>query len=315
VPLAVGIDIGGTKLAAGLVDDEGSVRVRIRRETPATDAGAITDLVVDVVTDLTSGGAQVPVGIGAAGMIDLRGTVRYAPNVDWADHPLRDEIAARVGEPVTVDNDANVAAWAEYCCGAGREAQDSMLMLTLGTGVGGGLVQHGRLVRGSNGLGAEFGHIIVAEGGPVCGCGNRGCLEALASGTAIGRVAAEEARAGTIPPDSALADVPPGELVGQRVTAAAKAGDAFATGVLRRCGFWLGVGIAGIVNAVDPEIVVLGGGAMAAGELLLEPARASFAERLLGAEHRPPVPLVAATLSHEAGVVGAALCALDTLDG
>lgn len=309
--LAVGIDIGGTKLAAGLVAADGQVRARTRRPTPAGDAAEIVDAVTDAVDELCAQAdlRALPVGVGAAGIIDRDGCVRYAPNIQWTDEPLRATLEKRLGTAVTVDNDANAAAWAEYRCGAARDALDSMVMLTIGTGVGGGLVLAGRLVRGVGGLGAEFGHIIVAEGGPLCGCGNRGCLEALASGTAIGRFATEERDAGRIADDSPLLDGLP--LSGRSVTAAAVAGDRAAREVLARAGGWLGVGIASLVNALDPEIVVIGGGAMNAGELIMTPAREAAEARIMGRGYRTTPAIVPAELADDAGIIGAALLALD----
>jgi glucokinase len=305
---AIGIDIGGTKLAAGLVGADGAVLRRTRRDTPADDAAAIDDVVAEVVAELAAD-ERLPVGVGAAGLIDGDGVVRYAPNLDWEGYPLQTVLAKRLGVPVTVDNDANTAAWAEYRVGAGREAQMSLVMLTVGTGVGGGLVMGGRLVRGASGLGAELGHLIVLEGGPVCPCGNRGCLEALASGTAIGRTAREHRAAGRLPDGSALLDLDAPD--GRAVTAAARDGDAGALAVLAEVGGWLGVGIASLVNALDPEVVVLGGGGMNAGDLLLEPAVAAAHGRIIGLAHRPAPPIVPAELGDDAGLVGAALLALD----
>lgn len=309
--VAIGVDIGGTKLAAGLVAADGTVIDRRRRVTPAHDADAIVDETVAVATELADAHAleAVPVGVGAAALLDLDGVVRDAPNLAWADYPLRDRLAERLSGPVTVDNDANAAAWGEFACGAGREARAALVMLTIGTGVGGGLVLGGRLVRGGSGLGAEFGHIVVAEGGPRCACGNNGCLEALASGTSIGRRATERRTAGTVPDDSPLHRHE--QLSGKAVTVAAHDGDPTAREVIDEAGFWLGVGIASLVNALDPEIVVVGGGAMQAGDLLLDPARRAFADRLVGRGHRTVPPVVRAGLADEGGLVGAALLALD----
>lgn len=312
--IALGIDIGGTKVAAGLVGADGSVIDQVRHATPATDADAVLEVLVGTAVELTRrrGLGELPIGVGAAGLVDLQGVVRYAPNLVWRDEPLRKRLAARLPGPILVDNDANVAAWGEYRAGAGLHARSTMLMLTIGTGVGGGLVLHDRLVRGAQGFGAEFGHIVLDEGGPLCKCGNRGDLESLASGTAIGRMAAEAVAAGEVPPDSPLATAE--ALNGKIVTVAAHAGDAAARRVLERAGFWLGVGIASLVNALDPELVVVGGGAMQAGELLLAPARAAASERLLGRGHRALPPIVRATLADAAGFIGAALLALQQQD-
>lgn len=333
--LGIGVDVGGTKLAAGLVTAAGGVRYRARRETPG-EPEAIIAGILSVVAEIEGRHAVggLPVGVGIAGIVDRCGVVRYAPNLSLVDRPVLDELRkglsragevgqAAVGVPrgepgrgdpgwgprvVTIDNDATVAAWGEYRVGAGADAASSLLMLTVGTGVGGGLVLDGRLVRGAHGFAAEFGHIVIDEGGPRCACGNRGCLEALASGTAIGRFAEEALAAGVAPPDSALHRL--AEITGKAVTVAAQAGDRFATELLARCGFWLGVGLASLVNALDPEIVVVGGGVIQAGELLLEPARAAMVDRLIGAGHRPVPPVVSAQLGDDAGLTGAALLAL-----
>ncbi|MDP8977701.1 MAG: ROK family protein [Actinomycetota bacterium] len=309
--LAVGVDVGGTKTMAGLVAGDGRILRRLRRDTPAHDPDGIVRLVADVVGELRgepeAGGA--PVGVGAAGMVDLVGVMRYAPNLDWRDFPLRAGLVKLLGDDVWVENDANVAAWGEFRAGAGVDARSSMLMLTVGTGVGSGLVLGGQLVRGRGGLATEFGHLIVAEGARRCGCGNLGCLEAMASGTAIGRMAQESLDSGEVPADSLLQRS--GAPTGRSVTRAAEAGDAFASEVLARCGFWLGVGIASLVAGLDPEIVVVGGGVIETGERLLEPARRAYAPRVMGHDHRDLPAVVEARLGDDAGLVGAALIALD----
>ena len=313
--LAAGVDVGGTKLAAGLVGGDGSVLTRLRRDTPARDAEAIVEVVAEVVEGLFAEHGRLPVGVGAAGLVDLDGAIAYAPNIRWTGFPLRAELERRLDVPVCVDNDANTAAYGEYRAGAGLHAGNSMVMLTVGTGVGGGLVVGDRLLRGAHGFAAELGHIIVDEGGAPCPCGNRGCLEALASGNAIGRAAREGLKSGRAPADTELAGLPVDEVDGKRVTIAAHAGDPYALAVLAEAGTWLGVGVASLVNAVDPELVVVGGGAIQAGELLLEPARAAAQERLMGNGHRPLPPLVRAGLGDDAGLVGAALLAIEAAAG
>lgn len=309
--VAVGIDVGGTKLAAGLVASDGTVLDRVRYDTPR-EGDRILDLVVEIADTLASRHAldEPPVGVGAAGLIGVDGSVRFSPNLPWADYPLQALLRDRLGAAVTVDNDANVAAWGEYRFGAGRDAHTSMVMLTVGTGVGGGLVLEDRLVRGSGGMAGELGHLAVLEGGPQCPCGARGCLEALASGTAVARFAREARAGGRIASTSPLASVPVEALTGKEVTVAAHAGDAGAVEILATAGRWLGVGIASLVAAFDPEIVVLGGGAMQAGHLLAEPARDAAQQRLLGRGHRELVPIVPATMADDAGLVGAALLAM-----
>lgn len=302
---AVGVDLGGTNVRVGCLTPSGQIERKLSQPT-SDSPEKVVDQIVGLIDELGLRG--LPVGVGAAGLVDRAGQVRFAPNLDWRDVGLGEQLADRLGISVTVENDANIAAWGEYRAGAGRQAGESMVMLTVGTGVGGGLVVDDRLVRGSGGLGAEFGHMVVLEGGPLCTCGNRGCLEALASGTAIGRVATEARAHASLPLESRLAHHAP--ITGVEVTRAAQAGDAFAEEVLAVCGFWLGVGIAGLVNALDPELVVIGGGVASAGELLLEPAREACAERVLGAGHREFAPIVEAELSGEAGLIGAGLLAL-----
>lgn len=310
--VAVGIDVGGTKLAAGLVASDGSVLERVRRDTPRDSAAHIADLVAAVAQELCAGHGvgEVPVGVGAAGLINRQGVVKFSPNLPLDDFPLAQELTARLPGPITVDNDANVAAWGEYRIGAARAARQSMVMLTVGTGVGGGLVIADRLVRGANGMAGELGHIAVLEGGPLCPCGARGCLEALSSGTAIARTAREALAAGRVAAASPLSGLAPQEVTGKAVTVAAYAGDAQATQILADAGRWLGIGIASLIAAFDPEVVVVGGGAMQAGSLLLEPATQGAQERLVGGGHRDLPPIVAAGLGDDAGLVGAALLAL-----
>lgn len=291
-------------MRAGLVTASGEVARKLVRPTSG-GPDEVIDQIVALIGELDV--VDLPVGVGAAGVIDRTGVVRYAPNLDWRDVALQERLADRLQATVTVENDANVAAWGEYRVGAGRQAVESMIMLTIGTGVGGGLVVDDRLVRGTGGMGAEFGHMILLEGGPLCSCGNRGCLEALASGTAIGRAATEARASGRMSEDSGLATA--AAITGVEVTRAAQADDPFAVEVLAACGFWLGVGIAGLVNALDPELVVIGGGAVSAGELLLGPAREACHARVLGTEHREFAPIVPADLD-EAGLIGAGLLAL-----
>lgn len=309
--IAVGVDVGGTKLAAGLVSADGSVLDRVRADTPDT-ADGIVDAIVEVVERFSTRHnlAQVPVGVGAAGLMSADGTVRFAPNLPWKNFPLREELVGRLPGVVTVDNDANVAAWGEYRFGAGRHAHQSLVMLTVGTGVGGGLVLGDRLLRGDGGMAGELGHLAVLEGGPECPCGATGCLEALASGTAIARFAREARQAGSIAATSPLASIPVDDITGKEVTIAAHAGDPDAVELLTAAGRWLGVGIASLIAAFDPEIVVMGGGAMQAGHLLLEPAIAAAGERLVGRGYRDMCPIVAAELGDDAGMIGAAALAL-----
>jgi glucokinase len=312
--LAIGIDAGGTKVEGLLVDverDPGGLIVDRRLvETPAMDAEAATRTIVAVARDLMAGRGDVAaVGVGAAGMVALDGVMRFAPNVAWREFPLKERIERGVGITTLVDNDANVAAWGEYRFGAGRGAND-MLLVTVGTGIGGGIVSGGRLYRGAHGFAAEIGHIIVEPNGPRCGCGNLGCWEQVASGRAIDRLGRE---AVAEHPGSLLARLASRDPRGGRgavVTAAAKDGDPVAVHVLAEVGRRLGEGIAGLVNILDPDVVVIGGGAIEAGDLLLEPARAAYVDAVEAPSHRPEVPILAAILGIDAGAVGAADLAL-----
>jgi glucokinase len=197
VALAIGVDVGGTKVAAGVVDEDGRVIADLRRPTPSTDAGAVEQTIADLVHELRRTHDVVAVGIGAAGFIDAdRSTVLFAPNLAWRDEPLRDEVAKLVGLPVVVENDANAAAWGEYRFGAGR-GQTTLVCVTVGTGIGGGIVLGGSLFRGTFGIGGEFGHLQVVLDGRRCGCGQTGCWEQYCSGRALLHEARE------------IADVPP----------------------------------------------------------------------------------------------------------
>jgi glucokinase len=302
------VDAGGTKVAGVLIDCHSNGRVVRRRvvEMPAEDAEAAIRTVVAVARGLMGDEEGVAaVGVGAAGMVDLAGVMRFAPNLPWREVPLRQRLEAALGIPTLVDNDANVAAWGEFRFGAGRDVEN-MLLVTVGTGIGGGIVWGGRLMRGANGFAAEIGHFIVEPGGPRCGCGNLGCWEQMASGRAIGRLGR---RAAADHPESTmvqLAGMAPDSVDGPIVTEAAAKGDPVAIGVLSEVGRRLGEGIAGLVNILDPELVVIGGGAVEAGDLLLQPARRAYAEAVEGHEYRPPVPIVPATMGNDAGAVGAA---------
>lgn len=303
----IGVDLGGTKLAGAALDADGQVLRRGRVTTPRDSPDRIVDAVVQLVAELGEG---VPVGVGAAGIIDRSGTVRYAPNLGVSGLPLSDLLEDRLGVPVLVRNDATVALYGEWRAGAGRGVDD-VVMLTVGTGVGGGLLLGGKLIDGENGLAGELGHIIVHEGGRLCPCGNAGCLEAYASGTAIERRARARIRGGGVA--SVLAERPE-EIDGRAITDAASADDAFAVEILAEAGSWLGVGIATLVNALDPARVIIGGGAGAnAGELLLSAARRSAADRIMGAAHREVPEIVLAELGDDAGFVGAGLLALSSI--
>ena len=308
--VAVGLDIGGTKIAAMRVTAEGAILERAVAKTPATDQREFLATVTGQARDLVDGQVGA-IGVGITGLIDhATGVVRYGPNLPYRDLPLRDHLQQATGLPCVVDNDATVAAWGEFRVGAGRGTTD-MLMVTVGTGIGGGIVAGGRLFRGAHGFGAEIGHVVVDPDGPLCGCGNRGCWEQVAAGRAIDRVGREAARADPGSLLARLAGGDPAAVTGLMVVQAAQQGDAVSIAVLSEVGRRLGQGIAGIVNVLDPQIVVVGGGAISAGDLLLGPVREVVRTAILAPKFRPEVPVVAAQMGNAAGGIGAALLALD----
>ncbi|WP_323792164.1 ROK family glucokinase [Nocardioides sp.] len=304
--LTCGIDIGGTKIAGAVVDEQGKILAEARVVSPATDTEAVEDAVASLVTTLSAQHEVSAVGIGAAGYVDAgRAVVMFAPNIAWRDEDLRSEIESRVHLPVVVENDANAAAWGEFAFGAAADVDD-MLMITVGTGVGGGLVLGGELYRGAFGAAAEIGHLRVVRGGRLCGCGNLGCLEQYASGSAL----VKDARAQALTPEAAdlLARAGGNVLAidGPMITRAAAEGDAFALGRLRELGTWLGEAIASLAAVLDPGAVVIGGGVSESGDLLLDPIREAFVNELTGRGHRPFLEVRAASLANAAGVIGAA---------
>jgi glucokinase len=311
---AVGVDVGGTKIAALRVTVEGSIEASTVLATPASDQEAALPTIETAVASVIDDGV-VTIGVGMAGLVDGRtGVLLTTPNLVWRNLPIGMRLRAAFSVPVSVDNDATAAAWAERCLGSSRDHDDS-LFVGVGTGIGGGIVMGGRIVRGAHGLAGEIGHVIVEPDGPMCGCGNRGCWEQVASGLAIARAGA---RTVGDEPGSAigrLVDGDPRRVTGQIVTEAARAGDAAATAILAEVGRRLGEGVAGLVNVLDPEIVVVGGGASEAGELLLAPLRAACLASLEGADVRPEVPIVPAALGNDAGAIGAGLLALESLSG
>lgn len=306
-PLAIGIDIGGTKVAGGVVDVDGHVLAQTRADTPATDVTRTRGVIVDMVRELAHGYPVSAVGIGAAGWIDAtRDVIRFAPHLAWRNEPLRDQVAAAVDLPVVVENDANAAAWAECRFGAGVDAQ-AMVLFTIGTGIGGGIVLGGELLRGSHGYAGEPGHQVAVADGRPCTCGRRGCLEQYASGKALVRYAQEgaaqdpAAAAGLLELAGDL-----GSITGPLVTTAARAGDKVARDAFDQVGRWLGIGLADQVQVLDPELLVIGGGVAEAGELLLGPVRDSYREALGQRSQLRTAQVRVAQLGNVAGVVGAA---------
>jgi glucokinase len=299
-PVAVGIDIGGTRLRAAVVHADGTLSRRMAQPTPANDAEGLLTRLREVVAALD---ADVPVGIGIAGLVSPDGVVRYGPNIGIRDLALAAELEGTTGCDVVVLNDASAAALGEQRVGAAAGCDD-VVLFTIGTGVGGGIVVDGRLLVGSHGFAAELGHLVVHDGGRRCPCGSRGCVEAYASGTAIGLLARER----LVDPELETVLRARPDLTGPAVTAAARDGDAFAAEVLTEVGHWLGVAIGSVANALDPQIVLLGGGAAAAtADWVLPEARAVAQQRLIGARFRTLPPVELARLGDDAGMIGAGL--------
>ena len=311
--LAIGIDIGGTKVAGGLVDVDGNITHRARRDTPhrSKSPSVVEDTIVEVVAELmqiVGSGTVAAVGIGAAGFVAAdRATVVFAPHLSWRHEPLQEALQKRIAMPIFVDNDANAAAWAEWKFGA-AQGETHLMMITLGTGIGGGILINGEVQRGRFGIAGEFGHMQVVPGGHRCECGNRGCWEQYASGNALVREARSLFSANS-PIASDLFDRAegiPGNLTGPLITQAARDGDPTARELLAEIGNWLGLGIANLAAAFDPGTFVIGGGLSAAGDLLLASARETFKRQLTGRGYRPEARIVAAELGNDAGLIGAA---------
>jgi glucokinase len=308
----IGIDAGGTKLLGGVVDAGLVVHHRVHRHIQGLDQADLIQTIVDAVEEARSAAPDADrVGFGIPALVRPEtGSVMVSNHLPLDGLPFRALMSERLDMPVQVDNDSNVAILAEHRAGAARGADDAV-MLTLGTGIGGGLLFGGKVYRGSAGAGAELGHIVVDPDGPECpgDCPGRGCLEAFASGNAIGRAGADMARRD---PESVLGKALAGgrEITGGLITELAHDGDEGAIEVLAEAGRWLGVGITTLVNALNPERVIVGGGASANGELLLGPAREVLAERGLP-PNRELVRIVTAHFGSEAGMIGAALMALE----
>jgi glucokinase len=284
------------------------VLARTRRPTPSASPSDVEDVIAECVQELRASHEVEAVGIGAAGFIDAdRAKVYVAPNLSWRDEPLRDAVAERVGLPVVVENDANAAAWAEHRFGAGRGEQH-LVVVTVGTGIGGGIVLDGTLYRGRHGIGAEFGHMQVEKAGRRCGCGQHGCWEQYCSGRALLHEAREiaDVQRGYGKRLLELGNGRPEGIEAVEVTQAAREGDPAALDCFDEVGGWLGQGLADLAAVLDPGAFVIGGGVADAGELLLAPARRVFAERLTGTKHRPHAEIRLAELGNEAGLVGAA---------
>ena len=306
--LTIGVDVGGTKIAAGVVDEKGAIIEMVKRPTPAANAARTIEVISEAVRELLPRHEIEAVGIGAAGFVEeSRSAVVFAPNLAWRNEPVARQVEDRTGRPVVVENDANAAAWAEAKLGAGR-GHDHLMMITIGTGIGGALVLNGELYRGRWGMAGEPGHYRVVPDGRLCGCGNRGCWEQYASGSALVAEARDFARRS---PGAAvrllqLSGGTPEGITGPEVMTAAREGDAAALRCFDIIGRWLGEGLADMAAILDPSCFVLGGGVSEAGDLLIGQTRAAFEDGLTGRQYRPHASVVLAELGPDAGMIGAA---------
>jgi glucokinase len=307
--LTIGIDVGGTKVLGGVVDESGKVLTTARKDTPRQGGSALTQTIADVAKELLEKHSVSSVGVSAAGFVSSdRKTMLATPNIaDWNGVDLDGQLTKLIGLPVVIENDANAAAWGEAKFGAGKN-QDHMMMLTVGTGIGGGIVVNGALYRGAFGIAAEFGHMRVVPDGHICGCGARGCFEQYASGNALLRHAREAINASPEVARNLLSrgDGTVAGLTGQAITEAARDGDPVALAAFNTTGQWLGAGIASLAVLLDPACVVIGGGVIDAGEILLKPTRESLERNMPFAGKHPYPQIIPAQLGNEAGLVGVA---------
>lgn len=304
----VGVDVGGTKIAGGVVAEDGTLVATSRRESPAHDPEAIADSIAEVVRELSQGRNVAALGLAPAGWIDLAGSeIMFAPNLAWRAEPLRELVQQRVAIPTLMENDANAAAWAEYRFGAGQGAR-VLLMATIGTGIGGGMVSGGTLFRGGYGVATEPGHMRVVPDGRPCACGLRGCWEAYGSGTALTVRARELAQAD--PAGAAilleLAGGDPDAIRGPLVSRAAELGDPAARQSFAELACWIGEGLASLASVLDPDVIVIGGGVSESVDLDIETVITAFGPAESGAGHRPAPRISRAVLGNNAGLIGAA---------
>jgi len=308
---SIGIDIGGTKILGAVVSDAGEVVRELRVPSPAADPDLMVESVANLIADLARDQEISAIGVAAAGFMDKeRETILYAPNLRWRNERLRTRLIEKVGKDLIIENDANAAGWAEFRFGAAK-SQQSMVMLTLGTGVGGAIVNDGVLMTGGFGIAGELGHITVVDDGEPCGCGRRGCLEQYASGSALLRQARLLADSGA-PEGAVLAELKAsaGELSGHEVNQAVLQGDPGTLGLVEQAAKRMGQGMASMVAVLDPEVFVIGGGLSELGDIILEPIRREFEAQLPARGFRPVAAVEIATFTNQAGVIGAADLAL-----
>jgi len=305
--LTIGVDIGGTKIAAGVVDEQGRILKTSKVPTPPT-ADTVIDSIAEAVRDASAEYDVDAVGIGAPGYVDdKRATVLFTPNLSWRHEALKDKVEQRIDIPVVIENDANAAAWGEYKFGVGTGHED-VVCVTIGTGLGGGVIIGGRLHRGRFGVAGEFGHIRMVPDGLLCGCGNQGCWEQYASGSALVRYAQQRA---TATPENAgillgLGDGTPEGVQGKHISQAARQGDPVAIDSFRELARWAGAGLADLASLFDPGAFIVGGGVSDEGDLVLDPIRKSYRRWLVGSRWRPHAEVLAAQLGGKAGMVGVA---------
>ena len=312
--VTVGVDVGGTKIAGGVVDGDGKIIDTERVETPAEDSDAAVRAIVEVTSRLIEAHPEVQaVGVSAAGFVSSdRATMLFTPNLAWRDLPLRDELEKKLDVPVVIENDANAAAWGEFSYGSASDAHE-LLLVAVGTGIGGGLVVDGKLVRGWNGTAGEIGHLRVVPNGHPCGCGQFGCWEQYASGSALARFARERVAEG----DQLLVEAGGDreDIDGHMVTRCAKDGDPLCADLLADVGRWLGEGIASLCAILDPQLVVMGGGVGEAGDLVMAPLKTAYATTLPATDNRPHAEIRVASLGNAAAIIGAATLARTEVDG
>ena len=308
----LGLDLGGTK-CLGLAVDRGQVVAERRLPTPPTGP-QVVDAVADVASALIAQvGSPTAIGIGAPGLVDRSGVLRAAPNLPGGQElAIGPMVSERLGRSVVVDNDATCATWGERVCGA-ASGEDDVVMVTLGTGIGGGIVAGGRLYRGANGFAGEVGHMVIDPAGPPCPCGHRGCWERYASGSGLGRLARAAAHAGLAPRVVELAGGDPEAVRGEHVSAAMAEGDADAGRILVDFAWWLALGLANLANTFDPRLFVVGGGLVVIGDALFAATNKAFGDLVEAADRRPTIPIVPAALGEKAGAIGAAALAAESV--
>lgn len=309
----VGVDIGGTKIAVGVLSPDGELVAQSRKSTPVRDSDAVLEVIVELISSFQHEYELEAVGIGVAGLVDeTRSRVIVAPNLGWVEEPLRVEVERSVGIPTIIENDANAAVWGEYIHGAGRN-RDDLVLVTVGTGIGGGLVLGKKLQRGAHGIGSEFGHLRLVPDGRLCGCGRYGCWEQYASGNALVRTARSLAsdrrsEAGVL---MSYGDGTPEGVEGPHITEAARRGDIVALEAFDVTGTWLARGMVEVATLLDPAAFVIGGGVVDAGDLLLSPTRREYSAQLLARSQRPMTEILPAELGNLAGMYGAGELARD----